>query len=99
MVATRPDTRTRIQEAAAVLFRRHGYSGTGLKRIAAESAAPFGSIYHFFPGGKEQLAEHTIRTSGPTYMQMGLAMLHIVSDPLHYLSSPILVGAEILGDT
>jgi AcrR family transcriptional regulator len=29
-----PDTRTRIQVAATVWFRRNGYSGTGLKRIA-----------------------------------------------------------------
>src|SRR5260370_1791703 len=93
MVATRPDTRTRIQEAAAVLFRRHGYSGTGLKRIAAESAAPFGSIYHFFPGGKEQLAEHTIRTSGPQYMQMVLALLDSVPDPLESLANAFPVAA------
>ncbi|WP_455410071.1 TetR/AcrR family transcriptional regulator [Streptomyces hiroshimensis] len=37
-----------------MLFRRNGYSGTGLKRIAAEADAPFGSIYHFFPGGKQR---------------------------------------------
>ncbi|MEV5606514.1 hypothetical protein AB0L33_34295 [Streptomyces sp. NPDC052299] len=29
-----PDTRARIQGAAAMVFRRHGYSATGLKRIA-----------------------------------------------------------------
>ncbi|NUP79943.1 MAG: TetR/AcrR family transcriptional regulator, partial [Nonomuraea sp.] len=45
-----PDTRTRIQNAATMLFRRNGYPGTGLKRIATEADAPFGSIYHFFPG-------------------------------------------------
>ncbi len=99
MVATRPDTRTRIQEAAAVLFRRHGYSGTGLKRIAAESAAPFGSIYHFFPGGKEQLAAHTIRTSGPQYMQMVLALLDSVPDPLESLANAFRVAAEDLAAT
>lgn len=38
------DTRTRIGDTAASLFRRDGYSGTGLKRIAADSGAPFGSI-------------------------------------------------------
>ena len=39
------DTRARIQGAATVLFRRHGYSATGLKRVATEAEAPFGSIY------------------------------------------------------
>ncbi|WP_406135094.1 TetR family transcriptional regulator [Streptomyces sp. NBC_01089] len=36
-----------------MLFRRHGYSAADLKRIAAEADAPFGSIHHFFPGGKQ----------------------------------------------
>ncbi|MFF3214254.1 TetR/AcrR family transcriptional regulator [Streptomyces sp. NPDC002886] len=78
----RSDTRTRIRSAAAVLFRRHGYSATGLKRIAAEADAPFGSIYHFFPGGKQQLAEDMIRTSGPEYSRMVLALLDSVQDPV-----------------
>ncbi|MGC5000253.1 MULTISPECIES: TetR/AcrR family transcriptional regulator [unclassified Streptomyces] len=81
----KPDTRTRIQGAAAVLFRRHGYSATGLKRIAAEADAPFGSIYHFFPGGKQQLAEDMIRTSGTEYGRMVLALLDSVPDPAESL--------------
>jgi AcrR family transcriptional regulator len=96
MVAIRPDTRTRIREAAAMLFRRHGYSATGLKRIAAQSGAPFGSIYHFFPGGKQQLAEDTIRTSGPQYMQMVLALLDSLPDPLESLASAFQVAADDL---
>jgi AcrR family transcriptional regulator len=99
MVATRPDTRTRIREAAAALFRRHGYSATGLKRIAAESGAPFGSIYHFFPGGKEQLAEDTIRLSGPQYMQMVRALLDSVPDPLESLANAFRVAADDLAAT
>ncbi|MEV7794609.1 TetR/AcrR family transcriptional regulator [Streptomyces sp. NPDC087512] len=81
----RPDTRARIQGAATVLFRRHGYSATGLKRIAAEAEAPFGSIYHFYPGGKRQLAEDMIRTSGPEYGRMVLALLDSVPDPAESL--------------
>ncbi|MFJ5997081.1 TetR/AcrR family transcriptional regulator [Streptomyces sp. NPDC092370] len=77
-----PDTRTRIQGAATTLFRRNGYSGTGLKRIATEAEAPFGSIYHFFPGGKQQLAEHTIRASGAAYGRMVMALLDSVPDPV-----------------
>lgn len=99
MEATPPDTRTRIREGAAALFRRNGYSATGLKRISAESGAPFGSIYHFFPGGKEQLAEDAIRTSGPEYMHMMLAMLDSVPDPLESLENAFLVAAENLAAT
>jgi AcrR family transcriptional regulator len=60
-------TKDRIVEAAAELFRRNGYTGTGLKQISAESSAPLGSLYHFFPGGKEQLTAETLRWSGAGY--------------------------------
>jgi AcrR family transcriptional regulator len=60
-------TRDRIVEASAELFRRQGYVGTGMKQIGAASGAPFGSLYHFFPGGKEELGAETIRRSGLLY--------------------------------
>ena len=41
--------------------------GTGVKQIVAEAGAPFGSLYHFFPGGKEELGAETIRRSGFLY--------------------------------
>lgn len=90
------DTRARIQGAASVLFRRHGYSATGLKRIAAEADAPFGSIYHFFPGGKQQLAEDMIRTSGTEYGRMVLALLDSVPDPVESLERAFEAAADDL---
>jgi AcrR family transcriptional regulator len=60
-------TRERIVETSAELFRRQGYAATGIKQIATEAQAPFGSLYHFFPGGKEQLAAESIRASGAIY--------------------------------
>jgi AcrR family transcriptional regulator len=99
MDATRPDTRTRIRDAAIVLFRRNGYSGTGLKRIAADSAAPFGSIYHFFPGGKQQLAEETIRTSGREYGRLVLALLDSVPDPVESIEHAFRSAADTLAAT
>jgi TetR/AcrR family transcriptional repressor of lmrAB and yxaGH operons len=42
--------------AARGLFREHGYLGTALSDVVTESAAPRGSIYFHFPGGKEELA-------------------------------------------
>jgi AcrR family transcriptional regulator len=99
MAATPPDTRSRIRAAASALFRRDGYSATGLKRIAAESGAPFGSIYHFFPGGKEQLAEDAVRTSGPEYLRLILVLLDSVPDPLESLANAFRVAAEGLAAT
>jgi AcrR family transcriptional regulator len=63
-------TRERILEASSELFRHQGFAGTGVKQIVAEASAPFGSIYHFFPGGKEQLGEEVIRSSGALYGQL-----------------------------
>jgi len=60
-------TRERIVATSAELFRRQGYVATGVKQIVTEAGAPFGSLYHFFPGGKEQLGAETIRTSGALY--------------------------------
>ena len=68
--ATDIPTRDRILYASAELFRRQGYAGTGLKQIAAEAHAPFGSVYHFFPGGKEQLADDVLRTGGRFFLAL-----------------------------
>ncbi|MFH8410954.1 TetR/AcrR family transcriptional regulator [Streptomyces sp. NPDC018019] len=93
------DTRARIQSAATALFRRHGYSATGLKRIATEAHAPFGSIYHFFPGGKQQLAEDMIRTSGTEYGRTVLALLDSVPDPMESLVHAFEAAADDLAAT
>ncbi|OHU19281.1 TetR family transcriptional regulator [Mycobacteroides franklinii] len=68
------DTRDRIVAATCELFRRQGMTGTGLKQIARSAGAPFGSIYHFFPGGKAQLADEAIRASGAMYRDLVLAI-------------------------
>ena len=64
------ETRERIVSASADLLRRQGYTGTGVKQIVAAASAPFGSLYHFFPGGKEQLGAETIRWSGQMYARL-----------------------------
>ena len=62
-----PDTRTRLVDAGADLFGRQGYAATGVKQIVTAAQAPFGSMYHHFPGGKEQLGAEAIRASGALY--------------------------------
>ncbi|GGT55515.1 TetR/AcrR family transcriptional regulator [Streptomyces purpureus] len=56
MPAAQTSTRDRIVVAAARLIQRQGYVGTGIKQIAKEAEATLGSVYHFFPGGKEAVA-------------------------------------------
>jgi AcrR family transcriptional regulator len=67
---TRIPTRDRILYASAELFRRQGYAGTGLKQIATEAEATLGSVYHFFPGGKEHLADEVLRAGGRFFLAL-----------------------------
>jgi AcrR family transcriptional regulator len=75
-------TKERIVQHSAELFRRQGFAGTGVKQIVAEASAPFGSLYHFFPGGKEQLGEETIRWSGAIYGRLIDAFFKPGDDPV-----------------
>ncbi|MCV7408243.1 TetR family transcriptional regulator [Mycobacterium florentinum] len=52
----RSDSKDRMIVAARRLFREHGYFGTALSDVVAQSSAPRGSLYFHFPGGKEELA-------------------------------------------
>jgi AcrR family transcriptional regulator len=76
------ETRERIIEASATLMGRQGYSATGVKQIVGAAKAPFGSIYHFFPGGKEQLGAEAIRRSGSTYELLIPAVFDAAPDPV-----------------
>lgn len=56
--------RERIIEATALLMEAQGYHGTGLNQIIAESGSPKGSLYHYFPEGKEALVSETLANKG-----------------------------------
>ncbi|MGA8745178.1 MAG: TetR/AcrR family transcriptional regulator [Solirubrobacterales bacterium] len=77
------DTKDRLLETSGALFRRQGYMGTGVKQIVEEAGAPFGSLYHFFPGGKEELGAETIRRSGALY---GLLFVEFVGSDIDLLT-------------
>jgi TetR/AcrR family transcriptional repressor of lmrAB and yxaGH operons len=57
-------SRDAFVKTTARLLRRQGYAATGLNEIVAASGAPRGSLYHHFPGGKEQLAIAAMRGAG-----------------------------------
>jgi TetR/AcrR family transcriptional repressor of lmrAB and yxaGH operons len=47
----------RMVHGAAELLARKGVQGTSFNEIIAATGAPRGSIYHHFPGGKDELLE------------------------------------------
>lgn len=77
-MSAKPKHREAIIRAAAALFRRRGYSGTGLADIVELSGAPKGSLYHYFPAGKLSIAEAAVRTAGDNVARSieGLARVH-----------------------
>lgn len=57
---THAGSRERMLEAAISLMQRTGLSGAAINHVVRESQAPKGSMYHYFPGGKRQLATEAI---------------------------------------
>ena len=51
----RDDTRQRMLTSALSLLRERGPNAVTLDSVLAHSGAPRGSIYHHFPGGRDQL--------------------------------------------
>lgn len=52
-VATREETIEHLIE----VFRAHGYDGASLSRIQAATGLKSSSLYNYFPGGKDDMAE------------------------------------------
>jgi AcrR family transcriptional regulator len=92
-------TRDRIVDASAELFRRNGYTGTGVKQIVAEASAPFGSLYHFFPGGKEELGVEVIKWSGARYGELIDLFFTPGADPVEATAAFFAGAAETLRET
>jgi AcrR family transcriptional regulator len=70
-----------------------------MKQIAAESEATFGSIYHFFPGGKDELSEEVVRVSGRMYAVMLAPVLAEAPDPVTGVRDFFQGAARTLRDT
>ena len=73
--------RHRLLDAMARLMQRQGFAATGLQQVLRESGAPKGSLYHHFPGGKEQLAAEAVTLSGQRVAGAIRATLQYIDDP------------------
>ena len=57
-------TRDQILQTTGDLLEKQGYHGTGLNEIVKKSGAPKGSLYYYFPAGKEQITAEAVLQSG-----------------------------------
>lgn len=76
------DSREKMVEAASKLFQLRGFHATGLNEILKESQSPKGSLYYYFPNGKEELALAAIELASNTIQSKIKASLSIHSDPI-----------------
>jgi AcrR family transcriptional regulator len=93
------ETRDKILEANAALFMERGYNASGIKQVADASKAPFGSIYHFFPGGKEELGAETIRLAGNYYEDLVMEVLASAPDIVSAMEACFTEAAKKLEET
>ena len=92
------ETRDRILDATIRLLRRQGYTATGIKQIVAEGDAPLGSVYHYFPGGKEQIGAEALARSGER-IRRTIATAADAPDLPAAINNYFVVNAERLHDS
>ncbi|WP_433753398.1 TetR/AcrR family transcriptional regulator [Paenibacillus amylolyticus] len=102
-MSEKSNARESIVSTAARLFFSQGYHATGLNQIIKESSTPKGSLYHYFPQGKEELAyeciqkanEHILQTFEKTFAahdNTGDAIQRFIYDLAHETESAGFTG-------
>ena len=93
------ESRDRIIVVTNELFRRHGYNGTTLSQISEAANATIGSIYHFFPGGKEALGVAVVETTGAIYRELFESIAREASDPAEAFADFFAGAAAVLEES
>jgi len=57
-------TKQRMLDSAVLLLRERGAPGVTVDAVLAHSGAPRGSVYHHFPGGRNELILGALRQAG-----------------------------------
>jgi TetR/AcrR family transcriptional repressor of lmrAB and yxaGH operons len=79
--------RDQIIQTTCTLLELQGYHATGLNQIIKESGSPKGSLYYYFPDGKEGLIEEAIRHVGRIVHQRMETLLAVESAPAEAIAS------------
>jgi len=73
--------RTELLPLLAAVFRAHGYEGATLSLIGEATGLGKGSLYHFFPGGKQQMATEVLGEIDGWFESNIFATLRSSKDP------------------
>ena len=71
-IATKAQVLDRIMES----FRKHGYDGASLATISERTGLGKSSLYHHFPGGKEQMAHEVLAHLNASFLPTFQAVEH-----------------------
>jgi len=80
-------TRDQIIQTTCDLIENQGYHATGLNEIVKESGAPKGSIYYYFPDGKEGITAEAVLFAGKAVAERIRTHLAEKSDPAEAVQS------------
>jgi AcrR family transcriptional regulator len=90
-------TRTHLIEVATRLFAAHGYEGTSIEAVLAESGASRGSLYHHF-AGKEALFLAVLEDVGTMVTAQVTAAIEGAGDPVAELRAGLMAWIRLAGD-
>lgn len=80
-------SREQILLTTCDLLENQGFHGTGLNEIVRESGAPKGSLYYYFPEGKEEIVAETVRYAGQRTAERIRTHLATIEDPAEAIQS------------
>lgn len=63
-IQDRRGTKQRMLDSAVLLLRERGAAGVTVDAVLAHSGAPRGSVYHHFPGGRNEMLLGAVRLAG-----------------------------------
>lgn len=81
------NSREQILLTTCDLLENQGFHGTGLNEIVRESGAPKGSIYYYFPEGKEEIVSAAVHFAGQRTAERIRTHLAAIQDPAEAIQS------------
>ncbi len=71
-----------IVPALGEIFRKHGFEGASLSVITEQTGLGKGSLYHFFPGGKDEMAAVVLAEIDDWFQRNVYQPLREAEDPI-----------------